>query len=894
MEGPGDVAPPLRRTVRPDVPPTKLVPPRIPPSYVSRPRLHDRLQEGTTGALTVMSAGAGWGKTLATAHWVATGAPPGPVAWVSLDPADNEPGRFWTCFVTALRVAVPFPDAHPLATLVPGLGNPEDAFRRLLVELATLPSPVVVVLDDFHLVSDPILLGQLNQLLRHPIAALRLVLLTRADPPISLHRLRVAEELVEIRPRDLAFTDAEAASLLAAHDMPVDAHDATSLVERTEGWAAGLRLAAIFLRGAGPGHSVQDFAGADQAVATYLGAEVLASLPADDREFLLHTSVVERVNADLAEVLSGQEHGLRRLEDLEQSNAFVIGLGADREWFRYHALLREVLQHRLRVIEPELVPELHRRAARWYGAHGEPLEAMRHAVDAQDWALVGELFVTRTCPLLVSAERSVLGQVLARIPSDLQSTNPDLALCASARLYLAGRFGEMRPCLDLADDLLGRAEPGPHAGATRLALLGLSTVVTRSTGDIAALVDATTAALDLLPGLQGEVPAAEAYRAVALANLGTGRLWSGQVSAARATLSEALTAADDSGLEVTQINVLSHLSLASAAAGSPSAGLAYAAGAISLVEARGWAALPQVAGAYLGQAMIQLQRHELDAAAASIQDGLVAARSEAMTRQALRLAGARLALSAGRLEEAQDQLASVRSELPRPSTAGFLDRWLAVTEAEISLASGDAADVPALLAGERDHQPPYVQEQCVLARAALAMGDPREADEVLRPLRERPGGTAATEVPVALLSALAADRLREDGRALEALGRAVAAAGPERIYRPFTASGADQLERLLARVRELRPELTGTVDEILLALGRAGPGTTAALAEPLTDRELSVLEFLPTMMTNGEIAADLFVSINTVKAHLKKIFMKLEVGTKREAVQRARELGLIP
>jgi LuxR family maltose regulon positive regulatory protein len=876
--------------------PTKLVPPRIPPSFVTRPRLHDQLRDGTARALTVVSAGAGWGKTLATAHWATTGAAPGPVGWVSLDPADDEPSRFWTCVVAALRVAVPFPSDHPLATLMPGLGGPDEGYRRVLSELATLPTTVVLVLDDFQLITDQVVLEQLGELLRHPIPALRLVILTRADPPIPLHRLRVAEELAEIRPRDLAFTDDEAAALLAAHQMPVVAADASSLVERTEGWPAGLRLAALFLRRPGAGHSVQDFAGADRAVATYLGEEVLASLPVEDQEFLLRTSVVERLSAELAAVLTGQPHCQRRLEDLEESNAFVIGLGTGRDWFRYHGLLREMLQHRLRVAAPELLPELHSRAARWYAAHGQPLEALRHAADAEDWPLAGELFVTQAAPLLVSAERNLLGQLLARIPADHQPGNADLAMCVAARLYLAGRFADMRSSLGLAADLLAATPPGPHDAASRLALLALSTVVARSDGDITALLAVTTQALDLLAGLTAAVPAAEAYRAVALANHGTGLLWSGDVSGAQACLLDALVATDESGVEVTRVNVLSLLALTAAALGRPGDGSAYAARAIGVVQARGWAPLPQVATAYLAEAMIHLQRHELNDAETAIARGLAAGYSEPATRRALLLAGARLALSAGRLDDARDRLALARAQGADSLTPPFLSRWLAITEAEVALASGRAAEASEQLAATlRDREPPYVQEQCLLARAALALGDARAADEVLRPLRHDQAGPGATDVPVWLLTALAADRLREDSRAVDALGRAVSAAGPDRIYRPFTASDPEQLERMLRRLQELRPELSGTVDALLVLLGRSGPGNvTPALADPLTDRELSVLQFLPTMMTNGEIAADLYVSVNTVKAHLKRIFLKLDVTSKRQAVQRARELGLLP
>ncbi len=896
MDGPGGTSPAARRAAYADVLPTKLVPPRIPPSYVARPRLHDQLQAGTERALTVVSAGAGWGKTLATAHWATTGALPGPLGWVSLDPADDEPGRFWTCAIAALRVAVPLPSDHPLTTLMPGLGGPDEGFRRVLSELTALPTPVVLVLDDFQLITDPVVLDQLGELLRHPIPALRLVLLTRADPAIPLHRLRVAEELAEIRPRDLAFTDDEAVALFAAHAMPVAATDASSLVERTEGWPAGLRLAALFLRRPGAGHSVQDFAGADRAVAMYLGEEVLASLPVEDQEFLLRTSVVERVTAELAAVLTDQEHCQRRLEDLEESNAFVIGLGAHRDWFRYHALLREMLQHRLRVVSPGLVPELHSRAARWYAAHHQPLEAMRHAADAGDWPLMGELFVTQAAPLLVSAERALLGQVLARIPADHQPANADLAMCAAARLYLAGRFAEMRPCLGLAGDLLAAAPPGGHGPASRLALVVLSTVVARSDGDITSLLAATTEALDLLASLTGEVPAAEAYRAVALANHGTGLLWSGDVSGARTCLLGALAATDESGLDVTRVNVLSHLALAAAALGRPGEGFELAGQAIGVVQARGWAPLPQVATAYLAEAMIHLQRHELDAAETALESGLVAGYTEPATRRTLVLAGARLALSAGRLDDARDRLALARVEQADGLTPPFLARWLAITEAEVALASGRPAEASDRLAATlRDRQPPYVQEQCLLARAALALGDARAADELLRPLRQDQAGPAATDVPVWLLTALAADRLREDNGAIEALGRAVAAAGPDRVYRPFTASGPEQLGRMLLRLQELRPELTGTSDTLLVLLGRREPDHAASsLADPLTDRELSVLQFLPTMMTNGEIAADLFVSVNTVKAHLKRIFLKLDVTSKRQAVQRARELGLLP
>ena len=876
-----------------DLLPSKVAQPRLPPSYISRPSVDDLLTEGATRPVTVVSAGAGWGKTLVTAGWAASRRAPSLSAWISLDAPDNEPGRFWSCFVSALREVGAVPRLNLLAGLVPGLGDREENFRRLLSGLGALPRTVVVILDDFHHITDPVVLGQLTELLRRPPPHLRLILLTRVDPSLPLHRLRVADDLTEIRPRDLAFDAGDAARLLAAHDVAVAPADAATLVERTEGWPAGLRLAALFLSRTESGRTVRDFTGDDRAVSTYLAEEVLESLSPELRRFLLRTSIVDRLTSDLAATLTGQRHCQQHLEDLEASNAFVVGLGPGRDWFRYHALLREMLRHRLLVAEPDLVSELHRLAAQWFGAHGYPLDALRHAADAQDWPLVGEIFVSQAGHLMLSAQRSAMGMVLTRIPAEHLNTDLNLTLCAAARVWLTGRFQDMPPYLDTVGEQLATEVSQPSSG-TLVAYQLLSTAVSRTSGDTPAVVQAATEALDALSGPGGSLPAAAAYRAIALNLLGTGRLWSGDVTGARECLDRALPATGDTGVEAAQINVLSHLALAAAISGRTDDALADGMKAIELVDARGWAPLPQAACAYLAVAMVRFQLNETELAGVLLEQAQEAGHQEFAARCALGLVRAQQHASAGRVEAARVELRRVEPDLDARDDAPLLARWRSVAEAEIDLAAGVPSAVSSRFASALNLEPPFLNEQICLARSDLALGRNEEAEERLRSLREAADG-ASTLIDVWLLTAVVADRQRQDRKAIEALRKAIDLARSTGVRRPFLVLEPDVLARLLSQLRDLSPDLEDVIERLLSAMGRRQSNDLGilALTDPLTDREMSVLQFLPTMMTNAEIAAELYVSLNTVKAHLKKIFRKLAVTNRRQAVQRARQIGLL-
>lgn len=870
---------------------TKLARPQVPSTYVGRPRIAGLLDEGTQRALTVVSAGAGWGKTLATASWAATPPVLGPVAWLSLDESDNRPRSFWTYFVAAIRSATEIPRGNPLAGLAPGLGVRDVSHRRLVAGLAALPDPVVVVLDDFQVVRETAVLTRIAELLRHPPAQLRLVLLSRGDPSLPLRRLELRGELAEIRTHDLAFDVPEALTLFAADGVPIDSDDARLLVDRTEGWPAGLQLAAYFLKGGG--RTAADFAGNDQAVSDYLLEEVLTSQPAELQRFLLRTSVTERMTGGLAQALTDDARGQRFLELLERSNAFVAGLSPDRQWYRYHPMLREMLRHQLTLVEPDIVPDLERRAALWFSANGQPIEALRHSAEAADWSLLGRLFVTQAAPLMVSSERSAVAAQLARIPAGRLTEAPALAVSAAALAMHAGRFLEMRPHLDRARAQLDRTSPETRIG-TSIAIHLFSAVVTRTRGDIDALVEDSSAALEEASGPGAALPAADQYRAIALSNLGTGLLWCDSFDEAQARLREGLQLTTAHRLDAARINVLAHLGLLAVLSGRLQQGLRYAIQAVELVDARGWEPLPQAATAYLALSIINLRRNNVDEAQSLLSRGAEAARPEIAARCAVGLTQARLYASLGRVDAAREQLARVRGELERWQPPTLLRRWYAVTEAEIDLATDDPTAAIARFGTPTDYQPPFDREQTCLAEAFLAAGDPHRAEEILSPLRVRSNDPTAA-VEVWLLTTLVADRLGASDRALDALRRAVDTARREGVRRPYLFGHRDRLSRLLSQAGPWDPDATAFLDELLAGLGLVKPlgALVAPTAEPLTERELTVLNYLPTMMTNPEIAAELFVSVNTVKAHLKRIFQKLGVTTRRDAVRRARTLGLL-
>ncbi len=879
----------------------RVSPPRTPARTVPRPRLQAMLAEGLRGPVTLISAGPGAGKTVLTAElaaaegWRGAGVP-ARIAWLTLDDTDDDLRTFWSDILTALRQAAALPSNSPLYDLSPGSSFGPGDVDMVRTGLAELPAPVALVLDDLQQVRSGRVLDSLNRLLSRPPPPLRLVLVTRSDPGLRLHRLRLDGALTEIRAEDLMFDRPEAARLLAEHGLDCSSEQRDKLLARTEGWAAGLRLAAMSLDPGNLEAGIADFSGDLRPVAEYLVGELLDRLPARTRSFLLVTSIADQVSGSLAAELTGRADGLGLLEELTAEHALVTAVGARREWFRYHTLLREYLRHQLRVESPGEMAGLHRTLSRWLERHGMPVEAVRHAVLSGDLDEVGRMLCTDALPRIESPEGPALAAALRPVAerADAQPSLPAL-LCAAVWHQYRHEFAGMGADLRQARTLLDSAEPQLRTPAEIVLSLG-ETTVARADGDIATVLEQADRALSLLDGTSApDLPAAPRYTVLARNDLGVGQLWSGRDRPAVANLTAVVGQAQNLDLDLIGLDALAHLAVVDVTHGRLRAGTRRARAALRHAERRGWTLEPQLMSAHLAIALAELQRDKLDAAGRELSQGLAAGRGrpDRAAELALRIAEVQLLVQRGETERA---LAAV-AELPGAETDGFavpdlLAQWMRDVEAEVHLLAGDPA---AVLARPGPGGQLSAWARVCLARADLALGEPARAKQRIDPGSTPQPDAVAVAVQDWLVVALADDALRQDGAAIEAVTRAMALAEGEEIIYPFRALG----ERILPLVRR-QQELMGSYPgfaQIIVAEQLAGvtdsPAEGTPLLEHLTERELTVLRYLPTMSSNDEIGADLHISVNTVKAHLRTLYRKLDVNSRRSAVRRARSIGLL-
>ncbi|MET8151135.1 LuxR C-terminal-related transcriptional regulator [Actinoplanes sp. NPDC049668] len=872
----------------------KFARPQIPPGLVVRQRLLDRLDEAARGEVTLIVAGPGYGKTLLVAAWAETRRTPGPVAWLSLDRYDDSPAAFWSYFLGALRSTGAVPDDNPLASIIPGVRIDEAFVRRIALGIAELPDPVVLVLEDLHEIVNPQVLRSLAFLLRHPVRQLLLVVTTREEHPTPLHRPRIRQRLAEIQAAELSFTLEEAAELLAGHRVQLTAAEISTLLNRTEGWAVGLGLAAMFLSRRDGQAGPDEFTGTERTVAEYMAHEVLAGQPAQVRRFLLLTCVVDRVCGDLADALTEGSHGQQTLERLAAENALVIRLGSQRPWFRYHPLLTEMLRQQLLVEEPDLVPRLHVKAAHWFAQEQARLYAVSHAVAARDWPLVGHLVTVVAGTRILSVERRPLMDLVGQVPAAQLSTSAELALCAAWLAFDRKEFEAIPGHLAHVRALLVREEPDRRR-PTEIVARTFDSAAARAQGDMVAVVEATSDVLDLLSQVSlAQLPSAPEYRAIAVNNGGVGLFWLGQLGPAEARLQSALTLAESAAVELTQLNAITHLALLHAEQGDLRDAEDFAQRGLDLAHKRGWPSALQLVPAYLALALTHLERNALDAAYTAITDGLAAQRTEPEAVQyfAFRIVEARILLALGQADAARLITNRIGQEIGALTAAPLLlTQWLAIAEAHIELAANNPGEVVRRF-GDTGSENPHARLRICVARAHLALDDPKTAETLLAPLHTTaPDVGSAVEAWVA--AALVQDALRQNNRSADAFARAAALAEPQGIRRPFLGGERTRMPNLMERHQWLAPEKSAFVAE-LLADSTADPaGPATATAEGLTDRELDVLRYLPTMLRNQDIAGQLYVSVNTVKAHLRSLYQKLGVTQRREAVERARQQGLL-
>jgi LuxR family transcriptional regulator, maltose regulon positive regulatory protein len=878
---------------------SKLTPVRAPFRQVTRPRLFDLLDAGTRQLLTLVSGPAGAGKTTLLASWGSSRQPPGPVAWLSLDAGDNDPGRFWSYVVAALCRSDAVPGDSPLRALEPPPG-PDHAFLAHLVGgLAELPTPVVLVLDDLHDITDPTALEGLAFLLRHGPAQLRLVLATRVDPPLPLQRLQVAGRLTQVRAADLAFTVAEAAELLAECELqqPLSEDDLAALRARTEGWAAGLRLAALSLESQPDPHRfVTQLAGEDRAIADYLTGEVLERQPEELRDFLLRTCVVDELSGDLANALTGGDDGESMLSRLERANAFVVAVGSRRRSYRYHQLFAELLRYELRRQAPGQAARLHRRAAAWYDERRLEDSAIQQALLAEDWSYAADLMARYAPSRILRGDTATLHDQLGRLPAELVQADPELALLAAADRIVAGDPGTA--ATRALSGPPGAAEPSDEARRDRLALLRatLSTALAWQAGDLDQVVVAGEAALTLRSRVATDSVDDDA-RAITLAKVGAAALWAGRLDDAEARLREGLAAAGRTGPAAVELACLSQLGLLHALRGELGVGLRWGGSAEALAAEHGWSSSAEAAGGYLAQAWAHYYADDLGESSGYLDRAAAASETG---RQPVALAvvilRARLRRARGDLTGALGTVAVARRGLGgwRPPTA--LWRWLLLTEAELRGSAGQPQPSRALLENLDERGPVLGGEAVALARLRLAEGDAAGAAATIAPCLDGvvTGGFLMVPAEAWLVDALAHDALADHDRAAASLERALDLADRGGVPRSFLDAGA-AARSLLTRYRRRVPAFWSYVDELVQASAESARGSLdpPRLIEHLTEREQTVLRYLPSLMTYEEIAADLVVSLNTVKTHAHGIFRKLGVTGRRQAVRSARELHLL-
>ena len=778
--------------------------------------------------------------------------------------------------------------ARPSLTGLPVPARTRHSLAPIRDALAAADEPLCLVLDDFHEVATGEVPADLEWLVDHVPDRIRLVLATRRDPPMRLQRLRIAGRMAEIRASDLAFTPAEAVDFLAPLELEPAA--VRTLWERAEGWAAGLRLAELSLHDhPDPSAFVAGFAGDDRAVSDYLTSEVVSGYEPQTLRFLLRTSIVERLNCELAEALAGNGHGELFLRELERAEGFVEGVDSSGTWFRYHPLFAEVLRAELRHRLPAEIPALHRSASEWYAAHRRPLEAVRHAVMAADWRLAADLIGAEWLVCVVHGSGAALRELAEQIPPEVVCADAELALGMAGLLLEAGEIAD-------GDDLLVRAyelaADLPLERRRRFAVTSAATTLYRARleGDVHEALSA--ARLTLTERWDRDV--AIEVRALTLANLGIAEFWAAEMEDAlenfQAAAGLALEFQNDFVLFVAEC----YLAGIDARYGRLEDAHGRARAAIQLAERRGWAAIPHVVIAHVVVATVHLWRNELEEAE---QAGERA--REALGRSREPLIAPVVAQIRARVRALRGDPVTALEILRGGLVRGALPSWLQVSggmiEAELWLALGEPSRARAALDGIDSTE--LYDAAVGVARLELAVGEPEAA---LRAIVELLDEDRETLMPVTraeawTVDAIARDALHDEPGALEAMERALDLAEPRGYSNAILRHGAPVRSLLRRRIAQGTAHRAFAGD--LLTVVEQEPGARRRngepLLEPLSERELTVLRFLPTMMSNAEIASEMFVSVNTVKTHLKHIYRKLDVSERRDAVRRGRELHLL-
>jgi LuxR family transcriptional regulator, maltose regulon positive regulatory protein len=852
------------------------------------------LDRAAARKVTIISAPAGSGKTSLLRAWADYADRAHCIAFVPVRRDQEDAQQFWLALLNAVRQASSTTSDTEPPTAAPDF-NVGAVADRVLSELADPSVRITVVIDDLHELNAPGALDQLTQLLTNLPPHVHAILATRRDLRLRLHRLRLVGELAEIRAADLRFSEREARELLEASGIALSGAGTTLLCQRTEGWAAGLRLAAISLAGhPDPEQFVTEFSGTDRTVAEYLLAEMLDRQPPGVQDLLLRTSVLERVNGELADLLAGRPGSEQVLLDLEDADAFVESLDPGRTWFRYHHLLADFLRLELRRRLPDQVPALHRRAAGWFTVQGQVVEAVRHTQAAGDWADAARLLADQSFSMTLDGQTQTMQALVRAFPPG--ADHPELALVRAGGDLVQGRLDEAAAHLAVAEAHVQTAPPDRQR-RLRVAVASLKLSLARRRGHLAGVIEHVRFLASPVSGPSDEdIALGSDLRAVALMNLGTAEAWTLGLPDAERHLREGAVLAREIGRPYLEVSCLAQLGFASRIR-SFATTQRRCREAIALAEWYGWGAEPVIAPALITLAGTMIWTGEFDEGERLLQRTRQALQTDTGPdiRQLLHLATGRLHAGRGRHHEALEELSAAErlgSQMAGShALASQVTGWLLATQAR----AGRPGEARACLAGLADKRASAGEIRNARAVICLEERDPAGA---LGALRDVLDGTApvisyVTVVEADLLAGLAYRELGDQRAANQAAERALGLAEADRLVLPFAMTGCLELLETLPRHETAHGALLTDILDIMHGSSVTTAQNPAPLARELSPSELRVLRYLPTNLSRSEIARELSISLHTVNTHVRRIYVKLGADDRSAAVHRARKLRLL-
>jgi LuxR family maltose regulon positive regulatory protein len=925
---------------------TKLYIPPVRPELVSRPRLTERLNEGLHRKLTLISAPAGFGKTTLVCEWVQAmrgATPPIPVAWLSLDEGDNDPVRFLAYVIAALQTTKADIGSGVLSALQSPQPPPVEAVLISLInEIAALPDSTILVLDDHHTIESSPVDDALAFLLERLPPQMHLVVATREDPHLPLARLRARGQSTELRAIDLRFTISEAAQFLTqAMGLDLSAEDIAALERRTEGWIAGLQLAALSMQERRDTSSlVRSFAGTHRYVLDYLVEEVLEQQSESVQTFLLQTAILDRLTGSLCDAvrfgtaesadrsartasssgpaLTDQDNGQSILEMLERANLFIIPLDDERRWYRYHHLFADLLRQRLNQTQPEQLPVLHRRASEWYEQDGLIDEAIEHALRSEDFERAADMIQRYADDVWQLGEHTQLRRWLDGLPDDSILSKPHLCILHARSLFSGGPMDQVTQRLHAADRALDVSTPiesvttlierdqirGPDIIKLRGRAAAVRASLVAYQGDLQGSIQYARQALNCLPKSDAT------WRSSAITALGDAYIRLGNVTAAYQAHSEAVEVSRAAGNAYSILLASLKLVVTLRDQGRLQQSLEVCKQQIQLADASGLLQTAVAGWLFTLWSEVLAEKNQLDRAVELAVKGveLTEAGRDVILLGSSCLCLLRVLFSGGQMDNAVGIIQKMDAYTLEHDVPPWITNQMAAWQARIWLVQGnlDSASQWAEELGldvDGELVPLHDFDYVVLARILIAQGRLDEATRLLQRLLKpaEAGGRTSKAIEILVLQALALQAQEDTDQAITTLDKALTLAEPGGFIRIFVDEGPPMAHLLYeAATRGIAPDYARR----LLAAFPIGEPEQAArsrpqvpeseLVEPLSERELEVLELIAQGLTNREIASRLFLSLNTVKAHTRNIYGKLGVHNRTQATARSQAIGILP